>query len=43
MIHAVMIETTLGEGVLMQDMAWFAGSKGIGTAEFAQEMIARLT
>jgi len=36
------IETTLREGVLTQDMARLAGSKGIGTAEFAQEIIARL-
>ena len=36
------IETTLGEGVLTQDMARLAGSKSIGTAEFAQELIARL-
>jgi isocitrate dehydrogenase len=36
------IETTLGEGVLTQDMARLAGSKSIGTAEFAQEIIARL-
>ena len=36
------IETTLREGVMTQDMARPAGSKGIGTAEFAQEIIARL-
>ena len=36
------IETTLREGVLTQDMARPAGSKSIGTAEFAQEIIARL-
>jgi isocitrate dehydrogenase len=36
------IETTLGEGVLTQDMARLIGSKGVGTAEFAQEIIVRL-
>ncbi len=36
------IEAALGEGVLTQDMARPTCSKSIGTAEFAQEIIARL-
>lgn len=42
MIRVVFIEATLGEGVLMQDIARLAVPKSIWTLEFARELPARL-
>ncbi len=36
------IERTLGEGLLTHDLARLVGDRGIGTAEFGREVIARL-
>lgn len=36
------VEKTLSEGLMTQDLARLAGSKGVGTAEFGREVVARL-